>query len=126
LSAALACGAVLGFVCITYVQLVTDVYVYDGNDMKLFSDALSILLLLYVCLRLRGLSCPRLHGTLRRIYGASYSVFLSHCLFLTVGTIYLQRFGVVRMGALLPLRAAICYTLPFALHALLRRFRTAR
>ncbi len=126
LSVALACGAVLGFVCITYVQLVTDVYVYDGNDMKLFSDALSILLLLYGCIRLRGLSCPRLHGTLRRIYGASYSVFLSHCLFLTVGTIYLQRFGVVRMGALLPLRAAICYTLPFALHALLRRFRTAR
>ena len=113
----LICGiGVTAFALMTYLQYRTGIYVYDAGYLKLFSDGLSILILLYLCLRLAERPAGRLHKMLASVHHASYSVYLSHCLFLTVGTFYLQGWGVRNIGVLLILRAIICYTLPFLLY----------
>ena len=76
------------------------------------SILLSIALVHAVCLRL---ACAP--GTLRRglerLYQSSFFVYLSHCLFLTLGTYFLQRRGVGGLSVLLAARLLLCYTLPF-------------
>lgn len=108
--------AVILFVTLTYAQYAKNVYIYDTSYLKTFSDILSIFILLCICITLKNSACGRLRYALNLIYEASYSVYLSHCLFLTVGTLLLQRMGVTKIASLLILRALICYTLPFALY----------
>ena len=102
------CGVVV-LVCagLAYLQ-----YSVNLNDVKLVADLLSIALVHAVCLRL-----AHAPGTLRRglerLYQSSFFVYLSHCLFLTLGTYFLQRRGVAALSALLAARLLLCYTLPF-------------
>ena len=112
----LSAAAVLVFSAVNYLQYTKSTYVYDTGYLKLFSDAISILVLLCLCTALDSSPMERTKRVLGGVYKASYSVYLSHSLFLTVGTIYLQRLGVTDIALLLALRTVIAYTLPFALY----------
>ncbi len=107
------CGGVV-LVCagLAYLQYSGRSLGLNLNDVKLVADLLSIALVHAVCLRL---ACAP--GTLRRglerLYQSSFFVYLSHCLFLTLGTYFLQRRGVGGLSVLLAARLLICYTLPF-------------
>ena len=79
---------------------------------KLVADLLSIALVHSICLRL-GRASKVLRRGLQRLYQSSFFVYLSHCLFLTLGTAFLQRHGVAGLSCLLSARLLICYTLPF-------------
>lgn len=92
------------------------------DAVKLCTDLLSVFLLLRLCTRLEG-TRPRLESALGFVHRASLSVYLSHCLFLTLATYFMQLAGVARTGALLLGRALVCYTLPFLLYALWDRLR---
>lgn len=84
------------------------------------SDLLSILLLHGVCLELDR-APAMLRRWLDRISDSSFFVYLSHCLFLTLATAYLQRLGVTRLSLLLTARFLTCYTVPFLLCRVYRR-----
>ena len=58
---------------------------------------------------------------LERLQRSSFFVYLSHCLFLTLATAYLQGLGVNRLSLLLAARLLVCYTVPFLLYALYQR-----
>lgn len=118
----LAAGTVLVFTLMAYVQYSRKVYFFDLGPSKIFTDCLSILILLWVSRKLvEGTS--KLKGILRYIHGASFFVYLCHCLFLTLGTHYLQVYGVNNLTILLICRFVICYTLPFLTYELWRRGR---
>lgn len=107
------CGVVV-LVCawLAYLQYSGRSLGLNLNDVKLVADLLSIALVHAACLRL-----AHAPGTLRRglerLYQSSFFVYLSHCLFLTLGTYFLQRRGVGGLSALLSVRLLLCYTLPF-------------
>ena len=107
------CGVVV-LVCagLAYLQYSGHSLGLNLNDVKLVADLLSIALVHAVCLRL-----AHAPGTLRRglerLYQSSFFVYLSHCLFLTLGTSFLQRRGVAALSVLLAARLLLCYTLPF-------------
>lgn len=87
------CGAVI-LLCagLAYLQYSGHSLGLDLNDVKLVADLLSIALVHSICLRL-GRAPGALRRGLQRLYQSSFFVYLSHCLFLTMGTYYLQRHG---------------------------------
>ena len=107
------CGAVV-LLCagLAYLQYSGHSLGLDLNDVKLVADLLSIALVHSICLRL-GRASKVLRRGLQRLYQSSFFVYLSHCLFLTLGTAFLQRRGVAALSALLAARLLLCYTLPF-------------
>ena len=107
------CGVVV-LVCagLAYLQYSGHSLGLDLNDVKLVADLLSIALVHSICLRL-GRASKVLRRGLQRLYQSSFFVYLSHCLFLTLGTAFLQRHGVAGLSCLLSARLLICYTLPF-------------
>ncbi len=102
------------FALVAYLQYAKGVYFLDLNPVKLCTDTLSIWLLLGLCLMIRE-KLPHLSRPLGYIYRASFFVYLSHCLFLTVGTVFFQRIGITALTPLLALRALVCYSVPFLL-----------
>lgn len=112
------------FLLFSYWQFAFQVYALNLNYFKPFSDCLSILLLLTLCIAIRD-ARPAWAGILRKIHAASFFVYLSHCLFLTMGTLLLNGLGVSRLSALLLLRLLICYTCPFLLFWLWSRCKGA-
>ncbi len=107
------CASVIVFcVLFGYLQYAKAFYLFNLYELKLISDLLSIALLHSVCLRLAR-SDSKLGNRLGWIYQSSFFVYLSHCLFLTVATAFLQDRGVTRLFPLLALRALVCYTVPF-------------
>ena len=119
---ALSLAAVLGFTVLAYVQYARRSYFFDLTSSKLFTDCLSILILLWVSARIAQ-SRGWWKGALKYIHSASFFVYLSHCLFLTLGTSYLQGYGVSKLSVLLVCRFVICYTLPFLTYEAWRRIR---
>ena len=116
--AQLACGAVI-FICACPAYLS-----YSGrslglnlNDIKMVSDLLSIILIHSVCLRLTH-APDMVRQALQKGYESSFFVYLSHCLFLTLGTAAFQRVGVSSLSWLLAARFCICATLPFLCYAI--------
>ena len=107
------CGVVV-LVCagLAYLQYSGHSLGLNLNDVKLVADLLSIALVHSICLRL-GRASKVLRRGLQRLYQSSFFVYLSHCLFLTLGTAFLQRHGVAGLSCLLSARLLICYTLPF-------------
>lgn len=121
--AALAALAVAGMSVLAYLQYSRKLWLFDLGPGKLCTDCLSILLLLWLSGRLAR-SGARLRRVLERIQAASFFVYLSHCLFLTLCASYLQRLGISRLSVLLACRFAVCYTLPFLSWELWRRARS--
>ena len=93
---------------------------FDGNVIKMFSDCMTILVVLTACIWfcdheresavLRFLAKP-----LGFIYAASFTVYLSHCLFLQIIIGKISEYGITDMGVQILLRALMCYTAPFLL-----------
>lgn len=98
---------------------VTGKALFDLDQIKIFTDLMSILLLHAAALKLAE-SENRLTRLLSGIHRASFSVFLSHCLFLTIVTVNLENAGVTKLSVLLPARFLTCYTLPFLLYCAFR------
>ncbi len=106
-------GALL-FCGISYYQHRTGQYLLSLTDSKLLSDLCSIFALHGLCTYLS--KAPMLiRRVLDKIYGWSLPVYLSHCLFLTAGTIFLENRGIKDLTVLLSARLIICYTTPFGL-----------
>jgi len=108
---------VLGYVLLSYIQYAYPVFVFQMDYVKVFADCLSIAILLALSIVIRQ-SGLRLKKGLEFVHAASFFVFLSHCLFLTLGTAYLQGVGVGSLSVLLWFRFLICYTVPFLLYIL--------
>ena len=105
------------YLLISYLQYAGVFYLIDLNNCKLFTDCISIYVLLLLSRRLtRAPSAVR--GILRRIHSASFFVYLYHCVFLEVGYAFFLGRGIHQLSLLLPLRAAVCYTAPFMLYFL--------
>ncbi len=88
-------------------------WLFDGNVIKVFSDAMTICVMLTLCIWLADRAKDTVTKPLGFIYRASFTVYLSHCLFLQFVTSLIGRLGVTDIGAQLILRAAVCYTAPF-------------
>ena len=111
---------IAGYGCLSLREYVTGQVLFDLNQIKIFTDLLSVLLLHGAALKLTE-SEGRLAGLLGRVHRASFSVFLSHCLLLTLVTVLLENAGVTRLSILLPARFLTCYTLPFLLYFVLHQ-----
>ena len=106
----------LAFAYMNYWQYSTNNWVYlaDANCMKLLSDTLSIMFFLCVCVIISDSSVKWLKKLLGGIFAASFSVYLTHCLFLNLADRYvIAQYGISDIGAQLLIRAAVCFTLPF-------------
>lgn len=115
------CAAGVAVCCaIAYWQYACGLYIFNVNSIKPFADLLSIILVHAVSLKSAqsGGLCGKL---LDKVYQASFFVYLSHCLFLHDVTRRLQDAGVTELSVLLPVRFAVCYTVPFLLYFALRR-----
>ncbi len=114
---------VILFVSVTYYQTRSGRYFINADYFKLISDTLSIFILLTLCILIADSDLSRIKKLLCGIYRSSYSVYLSHCLFLTLATHFMQLYGIGSTAVLLLIRAIVCYTLPFALYVITSKIR---
>ena len=101
-------------------QYATGQWVLNLDLIKLCADLLSIFFLQSLCLFLTK-APQKLQNLLERLSQCSFFVYLSHCLFLTLVTAFLQSRGVSSVGPLLAARFAACYTLPFLCYWIYRK-----
>lgn len=99
------------------------VYIADANCMKLLSDTLSIMFFLCVSVIISDSSVNWLKKLLGGIFAASFSVYLSHCLFLNLVERFTGMYGITDIGVLLVIRFAVCFTLPFAWYYLWKKIK---
>ena len=111
---------VLGCAGLGYLQYAYNIAPFDLNNVKLMADLLSIALLQSICLSLTR-SGTKLQNALQELAGASFFLYLSHCLFLTLSTHFMQINGVTALSYLILGRALACYTIPFLLWLVYRR-----
>ena len=57
------------------------------------------------------------------IHKASFTVYLSHCLFMVMATRQMERWGIGSTAVLLLGRILVCYTVPFGLYWLEKQCR---
>ena len=118
-------GGVVIVLCagLAYVQYTGRALGLYMADVKMVADLLSIMFVHSVSLQLTH--APNgVQNVLQKLYESSFFVYLSHCLFLTLGTYYLQLFGVGKLTVLLAARFIICYTVPFVLYGIYSRICT--
>ena len=89
------------------------VYTSDANCMKMIADIISIVFFLGVCIYIKASKLTALKKVLSWIFASSFTVYLSHCLFLVVSESLAAKRGITDIGILLVIRFAVCYTLPF-------------
>ena len=106
--------AVLVLLCawLGYLQYCGTAVPFHMDNVKMMADLLSIGLLHSICISLTR-APAKIQHTLQGLAGASFFLYLSHCLFLTLGTAWLQGRGVTDLSLLLSARALVCYTAPF-------------
>ena len=97
-----------------YIHYSMKISLLDLDDLKIITDIMSILLIWAVCVKISG-KAVRVERLLSRIGKASYQVYLSHCLFLTLGTA-VQEGYLFNLTEIVLLRFAIGYTVPFLLY----------
>lgn len=98
------------------------IYIADANCMKLISDILSIMCFMCLCIIIKNSKAKRTKALLRWIFGASFSVYLSHCLFLNLADRYIiEKFSITDLALKLVIRFVVCYTLPFLWYWLLKK-----
>lgn len=120
---AVSVGAVLLVTLIPYFQHAKGVWLVDTSYYKVFTDLLSIFILLWISLKLRTAAAP-MKKFLSFVSAASFSVYLSHCLFLTVAEHFMALAGLTKLSVVLVIRFLVCYGIPFPLYVLLNRLRT--
>ena len=93
---------------------------FDDSVMKMFTDTMSVCVVLTLCILFRDHA--QAHPILRMlkrplafVYAASYTVYLSHCLFLQITASKLSACGITDIGVQLLWRALVCFTVPFLL-----------
>ena len=96
-------------------QYAKGVWLFDGNVIKMFTDCMTICVILTLCILLADHVKDAVTKPLGFIYRASFTVYLSHCLFLQIITSLIGRLSVTDISVQLLLRAAVCYTAPFVL-----------
>lgn len=107
-----------------YYEYRTGVTLFDMANVKMVTDICSIFILHFLAVKM--LRAPRrLQNALGWIYGSSYFVFLSHCLFLVMSEIFYTRLGVQRIGVMLAIRFLACYTLPFLTYFVWKTLKSA-
>ena len=122
-SVAAGAGIILLTAVIPYLQHAKGIWLVDTTYHKVLMDLLSILVLLWVSLKLRGAG-EKVKKCLMFLSSASFFVYLSHCLFLTLTEHFLPLAGVTKISTVLLIRALVCYGVPFSLYALIARLRT--
>lgn len=116
-----ACGGVIALcAALAYLQYRGVPVPVNMNDVKLAADYLAIVSLHSLCVRWTK-APARFQTILGAIARSSFFVYLSHCLFLTLGTYHAQQLGLNRLSVLLPVRALICYIVPFVLFFVLKK-----
>lgn len=118
---ALAALPVLALSFAAYYTYRTNSYLTDLDSLKVFADLLSCQLLLAVCIGLNN-AAPRLQRALGWISRASFFIYLTHCLFLTLITNSLMAAGLRDITLLTAARMVCCYGCPMLLYAILDRF----
>ena len=105
---------------LTYIQRLLGTYIYDMDHFKLISDMLSIFLLLWLAIFIkeRGGQLGHWLGQMNR---ASFFVYLSHCLFITLATHILSADGISKISIHLAVRVLAGYTIPLLLFFALQR-----
>lgn len=100
-----------------------NVYIFNGNTLKLMTDIITVFFVLALCIKL----CEKNYFTLKKIlsfiYSASFTVYLSHCLFLQITQSLMDRLNVSDMGILIITRGAVCYTVPFLMWFVFNKIR---
>ena len=115
------CGAAAAVCCVlSFAAARRNIALADAFSIRVASYLLSIILLHALCL---GVRPGFLAGILQKIHRASFAVYLSHCLFLSILENFLAERGIVQLAVTLPLRGAVCYTLPFLTYWLFARLR---
>ena len=113
------------FSFLSYRQFSTDSYLYNIGYLKLLTDCMSIFFLLSICTVLTEVPLPRLRAVLSWIHQSSFTVYLSHCLFMNVVTALLRRIGITSIMALIPLRVLFTYSCAFLFYAILSHLKKA-
>jgi len=106
---------VLLFVFLGCLQYTKGIYIFDQNPLKIFSDILMIFFMLALCIFISDSAPTILKKPLLFISSASFTVYLSHCLFLQECQNTLGEYGITDIGVTLVIRALVTYTLPFLL-----------
>lgn len=114
---------VLVYCGIAYLQHARGIYLFDLNYSKVIVDCLSIFLLLRLSVAIVRGPAPLRKG-LSFVHAASFFVYLSHCLFLTLGANYFSGQGITEMSRLLVLRALVTYGCSFGLYGIWYFLRT--
>lgn len=91
------------------------IWLFDGNVIKVFSDCMTICVMLTLCIAIADRAKDVVKKTLGFIYRASFTVYLSHCLFLQIIASAIAQYAITDIGTQLVLRALVCYTAPFLL-----------
>lgn len=97
------------------VQHAKGIWLFDGNVIKMFSDCMTICVMLTLCIAIADSAADIVKKPLSFIYRASFTVYLSHCLFLQLISAEIAERSITDIGIQLILRAAVCYTAPFVL-----------
>ena len=116
----LALVGIGAFVFVAYVQYSRPVWLFNLTFYKMFSDVLSVFVLFALCtsiVKAKGMAADRTRHALTFVHSASYSVYLSHCLFLTIAKKLVIDAGYTRIGIVTVSTAIVCATVPFALYA---------
>lgn len=97
---------------LAFLQYSSSKYLLNMEPYKIFSDLLSIFVFWHISINIEdaGLTVSKILGF---VHKTSFFVYLSHCLFLTLGTHFLQVYGITKLWLLLLCRFFICYTFPF-------------
>lgn len=102
---------------LAYLNSIGTVSISYMDCIKIAVDLSSIFLLLRVCIGLK--QAPKtVRKVLTFVSGASFSVYLSHCLFLTLTDNKLHQLGITRISTNLAIRFFVCYSVPFVLYAI--------
>ena len=116
------------FVFVACVQYMYPLWLFNLSFYKMFSDILTIFLLFTLCSAIaKAVSSPGklLRRALTFVNSASYSVYLSHCLFLNLVKKFVIDAGHSKLSVVTASSAVACIVLPFAIAYAENRIRRA-
>ena len=111
---AVFCLCIFAGILFSYIHYSMRISLLDLDYLKIITDIMSIVLIWTMCVRIKG-NMVHVERWLSKIGKASYQVYLSHCLFLTVGTAVLEGYG-FHLTEIILLRLTIGYAVPFLLY----------